>query len=472
VLSPYRRSAPEQAVQEQYQIGTDGGNLAVVLHSIQSNNRPLFERIERFVQQALPDIGTLQSPLSGNATYVAFREPFNDQLIRLHEMGGGIEQLLVLATVLHTTDRSFSVAIEEPETHLHPGAQRFLLERLYDDQRQVFLATHSPTFLNASSPKSIYRVAMTDGLSKVTAVSDSSELVQTLKDLGVRNSDVLLSDGVLFVEGPSDEDALLAISFVLGLDLTQRNIGIVHIGSGERAPAAAPLASNTLEALSAKAGIPHLFLLDRDERSAADVEYLESRIPGRVRYLRGRELENYLVAPRALIAALHLKYASESELLSRVAELDEKHVANLLSRTANDLRSMVLSKRLTFALKALGRGVAPYELADELLPIIERGESPQVIQEFVERRVEREMHSFDIAAVVGRVQTEFAGHWADESERRWLVPGEELISAVYKSVGGRYAKPDDTVMLARQLRPDEVPGELAELVRQIAGLAT
>jgi len=385
-------------------------------------------------------------------------------------MGGGVEQLLVLATVLYTTDQRFSIAIEEPETHLHPGAQRFLIERLYDDERQVIIATHSSTLLNVAGPKSIFRIGMTEGLSSVSTVASAAELDQTLRDIGVRNSDVLMSDAAIFVEGQSDADVILALSVVVGFDLTQRNIGVVLIGSGERAAYAAPVASEALEALSAKAGVPHMFLLDRDERSPSDVEHLERQLPGRIRYLARRELENYLLAPRALIAALNSKYANERAILSRVTAMTEKDVLDVVANSADGLYSVVLAKRMRFALKPIARGIAPSELIDALIPLASQSDFPEGVMELMNRRVATQVRDFDIKGVASKVKADLDDEWSEPSKRPLLAPGEELIGAVFASVGGKYAKAQDAVTIARHFIRSEVAPELVEIITIIARL--
>jgi predicted ATP-dependent endonuclease of OLD family len=107
-------------------------------------------------------------------------------------MGGGVEQLLMIATVLFTTTSEHSLFLEEPESHLHAGAQRFLLEKLYGGERQTFITTHSPVFIDLSRPHSLYRVKQTVGRSQVAQVHDAAASNALLEDIGVRNSDVLL----------------------------------------------------------------------------------------------------------------------------------------------------------------------------------------------------------------------------------------------------------------------------------------
>jgi predicted ATPase len=146
-LNPFRHSKEELAVSEALQLAQDGNNLAQVLNTIHNNNRPLFQAIEEFVHSALPDVGILQTPLRESRTFVGFRSPYENFLVRLHDMGGGIEQLLMVAVILLTTDQSSSLFLEEPETHLHASAQRYLLEQISQGERQIFASTHSPCLL-------------------------------------------------------------------------------------------------------------------------------------------------------------------------------------------------------------------------------------------------------------------------------------------------------------------------------------
>jgi predicted ATPase len=183
-FNPFRHSVAQMGVQESLKLSQDGGNLAQVLSTIHNNDRPRFYRIEEFLHSALPDVGGLQTPLSGTSTEVAFRATNRDYLIRLHDMGGGVEQLLMIATVLLTTDDESTLFVEEPESHLHAGTQRFLFEKLCMGNRQVFITTHSPTFINSAQSKSIYQVKLNAGRTSIKQADKIDSLSATLEDIG------------------------------------------------------------------------------------------------------------------------------------------------------------------------------------------------------------------------------------------------------------------------------------------------
>src|SRR5262249_4708951 len=122
-FNPFRHGELRMPVQQTGRLTQNGSNLAQMLHTINSNDHETFQAIEMFMQEAVPDIGEPHTPLTGNQTEVTFRSPRGKYHVRLDEMGGGIEQLLMVATVLQTTGDDSPLFIEEPESHLHARAQ-------------------------------------------------------------------------------------------------------------------------------------------------------------------------------------------------------------------------------------------------------------------------------------------------------------------------------------------------------------
>jgi predicted ATP-dependent endonuclease of OLD family len=96
------------------------------------------------------------------------------------------------------------VAIEEPESHLHPGAIHILRETLYSltNRNQVIVSTHNPLFVDRNNVSS--NIIVESG--KVLP----AKTVKEIRDiLGVRTSDNLQNANyVLVVEGEEDATAL------------------------------------------------------------------------------------------------------------------------------------------------------------------------------------------------------------------------------------------------------------------------
>ena len=71
---------------------------------------------------------------------------------------------------------------------------------------------------------------MKDGRTSAVRVEAGGEIGNTLADIGVQNSDVLLSDAVVFVEGPSDKAVIETWSDKLGTSLADLNITVIGAG--------------------------------------------------------------------------------------------------------------------------------------------------------------------------------------------------------------------------------------------------
>jgi predicted ATPase len=356
-FSPYRRSDSRVPAEESRELTQQGSNLAQILFTLNLNASAKYRSVEGFVQAALPDIGALMTPVLIRETEVVFQPGPKEFHIRLHEMGGGVEQLLMAATALATTPDTCALFLEEPEIHLHAGAQRFLIEKLLAGKRQVFLTTHSPVFVNAAKSKSLYQISRTQGRTIVKRVKDAEQLGAMLQDIGARNSDLLLSDAVLFVEGPGDKDTFEIWSNTLGMALEEHNVTVLDMHGGEYADRTAPPRSQVLAGISQQAPVEHLFIIDRDERAPSDVEELREKLGGRLHVLDRRELENYMLQPRAILAALRSK-CHGGPLQEQLDRCSEKEVDGLIQAEADKLQGMVLVKRIRARLKGLPGGLS------------------------------------------------------------------------------------------------------------------
>jgi AAA15 family ATPase/GTPase len=123
--------------------------------------------------------------------------------LELKRFGTGLNQLILLicSVVMH---ENALFCIEEPEVFLHPELQRKLINFLAKTNNTYLITTHSNAFLDSQKDTAIFHVQNDGFSSKIYPVNSKKKGNHLLDDLGYRNSDLLQSNGIIWVEGPSD----------------------------------------------------------------------------------------------------------------------------------------------------------------------------------------------------------------------------------------------------------------------------
>lgn len=160
------------------------------------------EKLEEFVRQVLNEPQATINVAAEN--YEISIRTAGSPLLSLSDLGTGVEELLILAMTVATTSNSVML-IEEPEIHLHPTLLRRLVAYLQSDQsgNRFIIASHSPSLINAPNV-SVTHVTKTNGISYARSISGITEARDILDDIGAHASDLLQSNYVVWVEGPSD----------------------------------------------------------------------------------------------------------------------------------------------------------------------------------------------------------------------------------------------------------------------------
>ncbi|MDX2208048.1 MAG: AAA family ATPase [Gemmatimonadales bacterium] len=175
------------------------------------------QRIHSTLQPFLPSMTQVDVLIPAANRFQALREAcqiFLDDGARtlLVHKGDGVQSLAALALMRDAStgkavDAHLIVAIEEPESHLHPGAiqeLRRLLESMSQDH-QVLVTTHNPLFVDRTS-------CSNNVIVKNKRAQAATSLAQLREALGVRASDNLQHASLaLVVEGECDRVAMAAL---------------------------------------------------------------------------------------------------------------------------------------------------------------------------------------------------------------------------------------------------------------------
>lgn len=320
----------------------DARNLAEVLHLLQQNFNQ-FGEFNKLVQEIFPEICQVNSHKLGNekneGEVLIWTDKAaiarDDLAFTLEECGSGYGQVLAILYVLLTAKKPQVIIIDEPQSFLHPGAARKLIEILheYGKEHQIIIATHSPTAITAAQLSTITLVKQNGGESIFESI-DVEQFEQQriyLAEVGVRPSDVFGYDRVLWVEGETEEKCFPMILQKNSVRIKRGTMILKVQNTGDFDGKHADKVVAIYQRLSQAQGglfpknIGYVF--DRELRSKSKLEDLERLCPSRIHFTKRRLYENYLLNPTAIVAVANaIEGLSKRQVTEKqVSEWIEKH---------------------------------------------------------------------------------------------------------------------------------------------------
>lgn len=152
------------------------------------------------------------------------------------------------------------LAVEEPESHLHPIYQRLLYRHIMNQTNtSVIITTHS-THISSVAPITalVHLITTKNGTSvKTTADINLSEAdyADLTRYIDVKRGELYTAKGIIFVEGISEEYLLPSFSRVKGYDLDRLGVVICNINSTNFEPYCR---------FASALGIPYVIITDGD----------------------------------------------------------------------------------------------------------------------------------------------------------------------------------------------------------------
>jgi energy-coupling factor transporter ATP-binding protein EcfA2 len=332
LIEAHRVVAPRLPLKSVQALQPDSGNLAQYLQTLQGNDRDRFDGINDFVCRVFPEFRRLNLDSRDDHVTVSFTSKGQSERVFLSHCGTGVEQRLSLASYVIGAEVPLLFLLDEPHSYLHPAGERALIDLIAEHHEHKYvIATHSPVLLNAVSGRD---VIFLEG-KKVSPAGDGEprkDHSQILRSLGFHNSDFLLNDRIIFVEGTSDQAIIPQFLRATNrfnsskLQLT----GFPTLGGKSQNDI---LIREKMLAELGRMHIPRLYLLDacpQDER-----ETLKGTLGGnlKIRFLASGELEDYLLVAPAVASAISEQARLGGLDLEITSETVEKLIAQF--RVAN-----------------------------------------------------------------------------------------------------------------------------------------
>lgn len=162
--------------------------------------RVKFYQIASFVREILADpTAKLDIPHTVDDIYVEM----DGRRLSIESLGTGIHQVILLAAAVTLLENSL-VCIEELEIYLHPELQKKFIKYICENTNNQYLITTHSNAVFDTADVNIYHCWLEEGQTKCELALSASQKNLILDSLGYKASDILQSNCIIWVEGPSD----------------------------------------------------------------------------------------------------------------------------------------------------------------------------------------------------------------------------------------------------------------------------
>ena len=368
-FSAQRRPGVQCPAQSTAVLDREAITLPYCINHLQTNDAHGHKLLCSWVNRVFPSVKWVQAPPSGGNFELRCLPHMpeirrDDLAIPLARMGAGIGNVIAMFYVLLTSRDPQVIAIDEPNAFLHPRALRELLAILESEgkQHQFILTAHSADVLTAVTTRSISLLDFDGVTTTVQQVGpkDLHILRSGLAELGIRMTDLHAKDRVFWVEGQTEE---LVMPELLRWACPEIAAGtsvlrVERTGTFSKKGMNPAEIAQIYERLSVSSAlVPPIvcILLDGESRSKKSRDEVETVSSGKLRFLDRRMLENYLLHPAAVKAALleldkAVSLEDVSDLLAKnldATDVEEIDGAAVLKSIFSELSEVTLEFRKT-----------------------------------------------------------------------------------------------------------------------------
>ena len=231
-------------------------------------------------------------------------------------MGSGLQMWLQIIWFVSRCPKTATVVLDEPDVYMHPDLQRKILRIVRQQFSQVIIATHSVEIITGVEPREI---VMVDKKSRRMQYANSNKAVQNvISNLGSEHNLSLVRLGnikkCVFVEG-KDIRILAKIQGILypNSPVMVDQLPSVPLGGWSRFNEALGAARLFYEETNGE--VQTFCILDRDYHTDEEINQLYAHASDNhlnLHVWEKKEIENYLLSPRALAKVAGVSQDEES----------------------------------------------------------------------------------------------------------------------------------------------------------------
>lgn len=170
VIFPNTLRLPQRQSNESH-LQSHGENLASVLKRMRAKKKTdSITEIISCMKQVIPGLDNITVQSVGGYVVPQFKV-INDtksHIFNVDQMSDGTLRMLGILVALYQDPIPQTIALEEPELTIHPGALRLISDSISEisERTQVLVTTHSPDLLDAFAPEQIIAIDMIDGVTR------------------------------------------------------------------------------------------------------------------------------------------------------------------------------------------------------------------------------------------------------------------------------------------------------------------
>lgn len=185
------------------------------------------------ISNLIPEVQRVITRNPGGKLTVIINEK-GGKIINIENSSSGTKQLVTILIGLLSYPKNSLFLIEEPEIHLHARAQRSIFHLLKTvctpRGSESIITTHSTIFSEISDKSNTYLIRRGAIGSTMTLLENNYELKTIKQALGYENTDLFSYNGLLIIEGDTEERVIPLLLTEFGIDFVKHGIKMYNAG--------------------------------------------------------------------------------------------------------------------------------------------------------------------------------------------------------------------------------------------------